>query len=118
MTNMDVSESTESIAEQEEGNTHCRLRAALSLVWSQVHWLLDVAHCEHVGSTPSHLIFLRLEEAGAKSVIRSGPRRQKEGGARDRGARGHSGERRSSGMARTCRTRMPARPFCAEAGPV
>ena len=42
--------------------THCLLRAALSLVCNHVHWLLDAAHCEHVGSTPSHLIFLRLGE--------------------------------------------------------
>lgn len=40
--------------------THCRLRAALSLVWIQVQVLPVSEHCEHVGSRPSHLIFLRL----------------------------------------------------------
>ena len=45
---------------EECSNTHCLLKAALSFVCNQVHADLDAAHCEHVGSLPSHLIFLRL----------------------------------------------------------
>lgn len=43
--------------------THCLLNAARSLVCSQVHCDLEAAHCEQVGSLPSHLIFLRLEQS-------------------------------------------------------
>lgn len=41
--------------------TYCLLSAALSFVCNQVHWDLEVTHCVHVGSFPSHFIFFRLE---------------------------------------------------------
>lgn len=44
--------------------THCLLNAALSFVCNQVHCDLELAHCEQVGSTPSHLIFFRLRGEG------------------------------------------------------
>ena len=74
----------------EKRDTYCRLRAALSLVWSQVHWLLEVAHCEQVGSTPSHLIFLRLRATRQRTSMsdqdRGLGRRAKEGrGGREGG---------------------------------
>ena len=84
--------------------THCLLSAALSLVCSQVHWLLEAMHWEHVGSTPSHLIFLRLEGGRKGEGDQMGPGNEEEEGdgwgrKRPEGmegrGRGHSGQRRS-----------------------